>query len=61
MRSYQPRISISARQSKEVESDPIISIVIFHKNDGDLGGLEINGKVCEPFCHCEIRSLASLF
>ncbi|CAD6444126.1 955b2339-83d4-4de5-84ab-9a6be7907806 [Sclerotinia trifoliorum] len=50
MRSYQPRISILAMQSKEVENDPIVSIVIFHKNDGDLGGLELNGKkkyVCD--------------
>ena len=43
-----PAITLHFSHSETSEEDPIVSVAIFHKTDGNLGGINIDNQVSHP-------------
>ena len=41
-------ITLHFSHSETSEEDPIVSVAIFHKTDGNLGGINIDNQVSHP-------------
>lgn len=43
-----PAITLHFEHSEASDEDPIVSVAIFHKVDGNLGGIKIHNQVSYP-------------
>ena len=49
-RSHKSSLTLQFQELASLNSDPIVSMAIYHISDGNLGGLELNGQVCSKPC-----------